>query len=240
MSASAEAGRDAMAAACTEAGPPKTEIKNPAPIKSHGALYWLRLWTFGAAAAFYAAYATAWLSFLMPGYLFGLVVGPGGEIVFRQPKTVPLQFSKDGLPAPEQRVWASPWGKLGICIRYDLSYTRVTDRLAKLGAQAMIVLTMDAADWGEAQHKLHAHVAPVRASESGIPVFRLASSGISQCVDALGKVSAVSTFPGQGSMLCGTLDPGNPASLPLDRWLSPLSTALTILLPIWFPVKRRA
>ena len=43
------------------------------------------------------------------------------------------------LPAPEQEVWNSPWGKIGICICYDLSYTRVTDRLVKQGAQLLIV-----------------------------------------------------------------------------------------------------
>ena len=84
----------------------------------------------------------------------GVVVGPDGDIVFRQVKAVPIQFFKDGLPAPEQKLWDSPWGKIGICICYDLSYTRVTDRLVALGAEAIIVPTMDVADWGRAQHEL--------------------------------------------------------------------------------------
>ena len=61
-------------------------------------------------------------------YDTAFVVGPGGDIVFRQVKAVPIQFFKDGLPATEQKVWDSPWGKIGICVCYDLSYTRVTDR----------------------------------------------------------------------------------------------------------------
>src|SRR5262249_19055360 len=40
------------------------------------------------------------------------VVGPDGEIVFRQVKSVPIQFFKDGRPAREQKLWESPWGKL--------------------------------------------------------------------------------------------------------------------------------
>ena len=93
-------------------------------------------------------------------YNTAYVVGPDGNIVFRQVKAVPIQFFKDGLPAPEQKLWNSPWGKIGICVCYDLSYTRVTDRLVKLGAEAMIVPTMDMADWGQAQHEMHgAHCA---------------------------------------------------------------------------------
>src|SRR5208337_5374422 len=60
-------------------------------------------------------------------YNTAFVVGTNGEIVFQQAKCVPIQFFKDGLPAPKQEVWNSPWGKIGICICYDLSYTRVTD-----------------------------------------------------------------------------------------------------------------
>ena len=96
---------------------------------------------------------------------------------------MPIQFFKDGLPAREQRLWDSPWGKIGLCICYDLSYARVTDRLVRLGAQAMIVPTMDVVDWGQREHELHARVAPIRSAEYGIPIFRVASSGISQWTD---------------------------------------------------------
>ncbi len=46
--------------------------------------------------------------------------------VFKQAKSVPIEFFQDGRPAAEQRLWHSPWGNLGICICYDLSYSRVT------------------------------------------------------------------------------------------------------------------
>jgi apolipoprotein N-acyltransferase len=49
-------------------------------------------------------------------YDSAFVVGPNGEIVFRQVKSVPIQFFKDGLPAPEQKIWDSPWGKIGFCV----------------------------------------------------------------------------------------------------------------------------
>ena len=59
------------------------------------------------------------------------VIGTNGETVFKQAKCVPIQFFKDGLPAARQDLWDSPWGKIGICICYDMSYTRVTDQLVQ-------------------------------------------------------------------------------------------------------------
>jgi len=148
------------------------------------------------------------------------VVSPGGEVVFQQGKAVPVQFFNDGLPAREQRVWESPWGKIGIAICYDLSYSRVIDPLVESGAQALIIPTMDAEDWGEPEHRLHSRIAPVRAREYGIPIFRLASSGISQLVDSRGRVVASAPFPGQGQRLEGRLILGKTGKLPIDRYLA--------------------
>ncbi len=167
-------------------------------------------------------------------YNTAFVVGPTGQIVFRQAKSVPIQFFKDGLPARTQRVWDSPWGRIGICICYDLSYSRVTDRLVRLGAQALIVPTMDTADWGGAEHNLHARVAPIRAAEYGLPVFRLASSGISQWVDPTGLVLAQAPFPGEGAMITGVLKMPDHGTLPWDRWLGPVSVVVAAGLLCWF------
>ncbi len=38
-------------------------------------------------------------------YNTAFVVSPGGEVVFKQPKAVPIQFFNDGRPAPAQHVW---------------------------------------------------------------------------------------------------------------------------------------
>ncbi len=166
-------------------------------------------------------------------YNTAFVVGPAGRVVFQQVKCRPIQFFKDGLPAREQRVWDSPWGRLGICICYDLNYRCVTDELIRQGAQALIVPTMDVEDWGENQHRLHARVAPVRAAEYGVPIFRLCSSGISQLVDARGRVEASASFPGSGEMIAGTMRLARSGARPLD-WLSaPICTWLTGVLLGW-------
>ena len=160
-------------------------------------------------------------------YDTAFVVGTNDDIVFKQVKSVPIQFFKDGLPAPKQEVWNSPWGKIGICICYDLSYTRVTDRLVEQGAQLLIVPTMDVEEWGRHQHELHARVAPVRAAEYGIPIFRLASSGISQAVTGRGRVIAKTSIPGSVEILSAQLRLPMRSSLPPDRWLAPMCAGIT-------------
>jgi apolipoprotein N-acyltransferase len=172
-------------------------------------------------------------------YDTAFVISPEGEIVFRQVKSVPIQFFKDGLPAPEQKLWDSPWGKIGFCVCYDLSYTRVIDRLVKQGTELIIVPTMDVADWGEHQHQLHALVAPIRAAEYNIPIFRVASSGISQAVSKRGSTIATAPFPGDGKTLFAGFSLGRPGSLPADRTVALLAVTITgaliILFCFWKP-----
>jgi apolipoprotein N-acyltransferase len=161
------------------------------------------------------------------------VVGPGGDIVFRQVKSVPIQFFKDGLPAEEQKLWVSPWGKIGFCVCYDLSYSRVTDRLVRQGAQAIIVPTMDVIDWGSWEHRLHARVGLIRAAEYGVPIVRVASSGISQIIDQAGRELATARFPGQGEGISGSIALAGRGTLPFDRGLGPLATCVAAAWFLW-------
>ena len=165
-------------------------------------------------------------------YNTAFVIGPAGDVVFQQAKSVPIQFFKDGLPAKARRAWDSPWGKLGICICYDLSYSRVADDLARQGVRALLVPTMDVLDWGKHEHELHARVAPIRAAEYGIPILRVTSSGVSQIVDGTGRISASIPFGEQESTLSGELNLSQEPKLPMDRYLAPFSTAITALIVI--------
>jgi apolipoprotein N-acyltransferase len=167
------------------------------------------------------------------------VISTNGEIVFKQVKSVPIQFFKDGLPAPEQKLWESPWGRIGIAICYDLSYARVMDELVRQGAQMLIVPTMDVVDWGRRQHELHARIAPVRAAEYGIPIFRVASSGISQGIEESGRVQASASFPGEGELIFFAAHLGAKGSLPIDRWLAPVCVVVTAAFVLWRLVEIR-
>ncbi|HZM03510.1 MAG TPA: nitrilase-related carbon-nitrogen hydrolase [Candidatus Saccharimonadales bacterium] len=165
------------------------------------------------------------------------VINPAGEIVFKQAKCIPVQFFKDGLPAREQRLWISPWGKLGFGICYDDCYTRVTDELVRQGAQALIFPTMDITDWGSHQHQLHARMAPMRAAEYAMPVVRLCSSGISQYADFTGRVRNSAPFPGQGAILHAQIQLASHGRMRPDRWLAVLSLAITVALSGWLAVE---
>jgi apolipoprotein N-acyltransferase len=162
-------------------------------------------------------------------YNTAYVIGTNGAIVYQQVKSVPIQFFKDGLPAPERKVWDSPWGKLGVLTCYDLSYTRVVDDFIQQGAIALLNPTMDVAEWGEQQHDLHARVAPMRAAEYSIPIFRVASSGISQIASRTGRVLASAPFPGDGEIISGQLPLNAKPRLPLDRWFAPAGVGIAAL-----------
>jgi len=164
------------------------------------------------------------------------VVGWDGSIVFRQGKSVPVQFMDDGLPASEQNVWNSPWGLVGFAICYDASYTRVMDELIRHGAQALIVPTMDSAEWGKAEHQLHGLIAPMRAAEYSVPIFRLCSSGISQSVSREGRMMATAPFPGQDEMLSTQMELARPGRIPFDRLVAQLGLALSVILLVFMMV----
>lgn len=165
-------------------------------------------------------------------YNTAFVVGTNGQVIFKQAKCVPIQFFHDGLPAPRQQLWDSPWGKIGLCICYDLSCTRVTDELVRQGAQLLIVPTMDVEEWGRHEHALHARVAPVRAAEYGIPIFRLASSGVSQAVRGNGEVIAHTSFGTTAEVLTARIKLPMNGKLPPDRILAPACTIATALLTL--------
>jgi apolipoprotein N-acyltransferase len=167
-------------------------------------------------------------------YNTAFVISTNGEIVFTQAKSQPIQFFADGEPAPSQRVWDSPWGKLGIAICYDASYRQVTDELIRQGAVALLIPTMDVTAWGEHQHRLNARMARIRAAEYRVPIFRVASSGISQIIDRTGREIATAPFPGQGEMIAGELRwTAKGGTVPLDEWIAPACTWATGGVMLW-------
>ena len=161
-------------------------------------------------------------------YNTAFVISTNGEVVFQQAKSRPIQFFADGEPAPSQTVWDSPWGKLGIAICYDASYRQVMDGLVRQGSIGLLIPTMDVEHWGAYEHGLNARMAVIRAAEYGVPVFRIASSGISQIINRDGHETATAPFPGQGESLAGTLElRSSGGSIPPDAWLAPVCMTAT-------------
>ena len=162
-------------------------------------------------------------------YNTAYVIGTNGAIVHKQVKSVPIQFFKDGLPAPERKVWDSPWGKFGVLTCYDLSYTRVVDDFVRQGAIALLNPTMDVVDWGEQQHRLHARVVSMRAAEYGIPIFRVASSGVSLLVSPTGRELASAPYGVEGVIIGGKLPLNAKPRLPLDRHFASVCVGIAAL-----------
>ncbi|HEX3600405.1 MAG TPA: nitrilase-related carbon-nitrogen hydrolase [Lacipirellulaceae bacterium] len=162
-------------------------------------------------------------------YNTAFVVGPDGNDLFEQVKSVPVQFINDGQPATEHRVWESPWGKIGIAICYDACFARVMDDFVQQGARGLIIPTMDVQDWGEFERReLHGRVQPIRSAEYGIPTFGVWSSGISQLTDRYGRVVASAGYPGQGETLAGSFDLSHAGHVPPDRVLGWITLAGTV------------
>jgi len=156
------------------------------------------------------------------------VIGTNGQVVFQQAKSRPIPFFDDGEAAASQAVWNSPWGRLGIAICYDASYRQVMDGLIRQGAVGLLIPTMDVEHWGAHEHGLNAGMAVIRAAEYGVPVFRIASSGISQLIDRNGRETATAPFPGQGELLAGTFElrPSG-GTIPPDAGLAPACMVAT-------------
>jgi predicted amidohydrolase len=167
-------------------------------------------------------------------YNTAFVIDPDGTEVFSQVKSVPVQFMNDGTPAPERRVWDSPWGKIGIAICYDASYARVMDDFVRQGACGLIIPTMDVEKWGEFERRmLHARVQPVRSAEYGIPTFGVWSSGVSQLTDRYGRIVAATNYPGLGDTIAGHFDLSKPGRIPPDRTLAIASLVATGLFIVY-------
>jgi len=169
-------------------------------------------------------------------YNTAFVISPEGKIVFEQAKSTPVPFLDTSLPAKEQNLWNSPWGKIGICICWDMSFTRVTDKLVKLGAQALIVPSADLFEWGSHEQYLHARVTPVRAAEYSLPIFRVCNA-ISQLTSPTGQVLTSTSSPSPGKIVAGHLLLKKKGSIPIDRIIAPLSTILTAMIILLFLVQ---
>jgi apolipoprotein N-acyltransferase len=176
-------------------------------------------------------------------YNTAFVISTNGEVVFKQAKCVPIQFFNDGLPAPSQQVWESPWGRIGFGICYDLSFTRVMDRVIAQKPQALIIPTMDLNDWGAQQQRLHTRIAPVRAVEYGVPVLRVCTEGISQHTQPTHQIVNIPGVPHpaiQGTLALLDARQADRLRPPVDRFLAPLCTGLTALFMLSFPLAKLA
>jgi apolipoprotein N-acyltransferase len=109
---------------------------------------------------------------------------------------------------------ATPYGKLATVICFDMDNPRY---IAQLAGRDVAMLLVPSGDWPAIKH-LHAAMARFRAVELGIPLVRPANHGLTQIVDARGRVrAAMDHYATADRTLQGALVPGT-QDTPYSRW----------------------
>ena len=85
--------------------------------------------------------------------------------------------------------------KMGVAICYESSFPNLVRQFVKRGAVMMGVLTNDAWFEGTSAPIQHLSMAPFRAVENRVPVFRCANGGISCIIDGFGRVGEMQILP---------------------------------------------
>ena len=115
-----------------------------------------------------------------------------------------VHFFDDGTPGKTSLPVQSAHGKIGTPICFDCDYEGIVRRMTAAGAEMFVVPTMDAESWTARQHNQHAELTRIRACENGRWMLVVATSGVSQLIDANGYVHARLGALQQG-IISGTL-----------------------------------
>ncbi len=159
-------------------------------------------------------------------------IDPRGKVVHKQAKWVPVQFFADGLPAKEQRLLSMPEGNVGIMVCYDITFPHVARRLRKLGAELFVVPAMERREWGSKEARQHAGIAKFRAIENRCWLFRVSTSGISQVVDAKGRVLKSLPVDSSEEIISGDVQfiDGTSPYVRFGYLFGPVALAVTVIL----------
>lgn len=118
-----------------------------------------------------------------------LTVGSSG-VLGEHTKVHPVHFFDDGTPGKTTLPVATRDGKIGTPICFDCDYEDVVRGMTAAGAEMIVAPTMDAEKWSARQHDQHAELFRMRACENGRWLFVVATSGVSQIIDAKGHLHA--------------------------------------------------
>ena len=91
-------------------------------------------------------------------------------------------------PGHSATVVATPQGRIGLEICFDSCYTNTTRQEVGQGAQLIALPNYDPPTPRGVLHRLHGAMLPFRAVENGVPFIRADSNGLSQIIDAHGRI----------------------------------------------------
>ncbi len=174
-----------------------------------------------------------WIPALQKLSPIGVSLWPGEAKVFR--------LTIHGRDAPESRSVA-----LAPIICYEDTDPTLSRAAARLGAQAIVLITNDS--WFSLSNEAvqHASQAVLRAIETGLPVIRVGNSGVTGVIDGTGRARWLSDGDGKtlvdapGTMVETVQVPASPALTPYSRvgdW--PLLALFAIALPFVFVIPRK-
>ncbi len=132
-----------------------------------------------------------------------VLIGPNGRILGEQAKMVPLPFFDDGEPGRRQTVIHTKYGVVGTYVCYDGLFTDMPRHVVQDGAQILLVPNMDAQGWPAQERWQHADMAPFRSIELRRCAVRANGAGISQIIDATGRVTARRTGEAGSGVVLG-------------------------------------
>jgi apolipoprotein N-acyltransferase len=136
-----------------------------------------------------------------------MFIGPDGRTLGEQPKLVPVPFIPDGNPGGAIRTITSPRGRLGTYVCYDGLFTDIPRRVVEAGAELLLVPSMDAADWPTQERRQHADMALFRSIELRRCALRANGAGVSQIIDAGGRIMASRTEKDGSGVVFGSVYP---------------------------------
>lgn len=139
-----------------------------------------------------------------------IMVDPTGEVRWRYAKTYPvvgIETASYAGGTGHLPILTTPFGRLSSAICQDLDFPWL---IRRAGAQRVALLIGPSDDW-RAIEQTHAHMAVFRAIENGFSLLRPANNGISEAVDAYGRVRTISASSEGGQ------HPPMIAALPIRR-----------------------
>ena len=117
-------------------------------------------------------------------------VAPDGAVLGPVHHKIHLYLSEreTNRPGHSATTVATPQGRVGLEICFDSCYTNTTRQEAGQGARLIALPNYDPPTPRGVLHRLHGAMLPFRAVENGVPFVRADSNGLSQIVDAQGRI----------------------------------------------------
>ena len=117
-------------------------------------------------------------------------LAPDGDVLGPAHHKIHLYLSEreTNQPGHAATVVETPQGKIGLEICFDSCYTNTTRQEAGQGARLIALPNYDPPTPRGVLHRLHGTMLPFRAVENAVPFVRADSNGLSQIVDAQGRI----------------------------------------------------